>query len=119
MKNTVKFFLGGAVAAALIMGVFAFTNKQNENKGYVFVRVIENAGGLFGSPHIQICDENGKYVKDGALETGKYGGVDSDGKNTVSITNLINGYAQKGYSVKSINQNSTGNYSITTILFEK
>lgn len=57
MKNSIKFFLSGTLAATLIFFVFAFTAKQNTNKKYLTIRVVEaNAG--YVNQMIQITDEN-------------------------------------------------------------
>ncbi len=122
MKNSVKFFLGGIVAATLIFAAFAFTTKQTENKEYVIVRIMEVVKGpIPGKPTIQICDEKGNYSVLDIIEEGKKYCIDNEGKNTTAIAKLINEYGAKGYSMKSYNNSLGGSalYSLTTIIFEK
>jgi hypothetical protein len=119
MKKSVKFFLGGIVAATLIFGALAFTTKQTENKEYVMVRVVETAEGMFAKPVIQICDNIGQLEIRNVLVKGKYNGIDSDGKNTIQITKLINEFSAKGYKVSSLNNSFGTAHLVTTIIFEK
>lgn len=101
MKNSVKFFFGGIIATALIFGAFAFTAKQNTNKEYLIVRIIEDA-----ESDLIFVQVSGK---DGMVEAGEEKLAETEGglyKNkkadhVSAIANVVNKYAAQGYIVKS------------------
>ncbi len=127
MRNSVKFFLGGVVAATLIFVAFAFTAKQTENKEYLVIRLVEtNEKNV--EPIVQICDKEGntKVLYD-VLTTGSLG-LDVRGNNTEYISELLNKYSAQGYNLSStsvtsfnhnVNEFASTTYLITTFILEK
>lgn len=127
MKNSVKLFSGLLLAATLIFSAFAFTpKKQNQNKEYLVIRVLEDADKDL--VFIQVSDKNGKVeITKEKLNKTKGGIFENEkGDHTTVMAKLINQYAQKGYSLTSTDALFSGvngqinNYKMyTTLIFEK
>ena len=120
MRNSIKFFLGGVVAATLIFVAFAFTAKQTENKEYLVIRLVE-ARSDFIVPLVQICDGKGNLISENKSLVNGAHGLDKDGMNTKSIALLLNEYSAKGYSLNSTSVSSfqDGFKLVTTFILEK
>lgn len=132
MKNSIKYFLSGGVAVALIFFAFAFTAKQNTNKKYLTIRVVEG-NASYVNQMIQITDEEGELeIVRGEIVKGSYG-LDVQGTNTKHINDLLNKYAAEGFrlvssSVAALNHENNESQTlngkgekllITTLIFEK
>lgn len=132
MKTSIKFFLSGITATTLIFIAFAFTPKQNANKKYLTIRVVEG-NASYVNQMIQVTDEEGELeIVRGEIVKGCYG-LDVQGTNTKHINDLLNKYAAEGFrlvstSVAALNHENTKSETlngkgekllITTLIFEK
>lgn len=124
MKNSVKFFFGGIVAASIVFGAFAFTTKQKENKEYLVVRVKELAGKKgFISYQTAYSDGKVEYNTEEIKEK-EVIFSDKEAKITSKYSLIINKFALKGYRLVSSNSSfSNGGirdfFIVSTLIFEK